>query len=92
MAAILYNTGNSTDPTACDSLTIELHHPASPFNLVASVKVILHTDGTVTAKFPSMLPVNSYYIVLRQRNSIATWSKTPFAIGSSASSFDFTKQ
>ncbi|MCX6291856.1 MAG: hypothetical protein NT126_08835, partial [Bacteroidetes bacterium] len=92
MQAVLYNNLMSADPTACDSVTIELHHDFPPYNLAASLTVLLHTDGTATAKFPSSLLNNSYYIVFRHRNSIETWSKDPLLFNSSAMSFDFTHQ
>lgn len=91
MQAVLYNN----DPVkysanACDSITVELHSSASPYNLVASVNVLLHTDGSAIAQFPSALMNGSYYIVLRHRNAMETWSKNAVLFNSSSLSFDFT--
>ena len=90
MRATLYNTGISADPTACDSITIELHGTSTPFNLVASTNALLHVNGTTTATFPSSLLYGSYYVVIRHRNSLQTWSKDPFTISTSASVLNFT--
>ena len=77
MQALLFNRNFSTDPTACDSVTIELHASSAPYDLVASVKALMHVDGNATANFPSSLMSNSYYLVFRHRNSLETWSKEP---------------
>lgn len=91
MLAVLYNNDPFMySPNACDSIMVELHTSFSPYDLVASVSILLHTDGSATAIFPSSLVNNSYYIVLRHRNTLETWSKVPLLFNAPTVSFDFT--
>ncbi len=89
MNTVLLNSGAGTDPDICDSITVELHDALSPSIIVESINVALHTDGTASAEFSSAVAGNSYYIVIRHRNSIETWSKDPVTFGA-VNNFDFT--
>jgi hypothetical protein len=63
----------------------------APYTLVDSQKVVLDSLGNVTINF-SNVSAGSYYIVIKHRNSIETWSKsggTSLAIGS-LNIYDFT--
>jgi len=63
----------------------------APYTLVDSQKVVLDSLGNVTINF-SNVSAGSYYIVIKHRNSIETWSKsggTTLAIGS-LNIYDFT--
>jgi hypothetical protein len=66
-----------------DTITVELHQPVFPFALVQSRKGLLAVNGTSTLNFTSAIAGNSYYIVVRHRNAIQTWSKNPVAFSSS---------
>ncbi len=89
MTPVLYNNGLSTDPTDVDSVTIELHDASSPFGTAASAIGLLKTDGHAVVQLPGSLIGSSYYIVIKHRNSIETWSANPVLMGST-STFDFT--
>jgi hypothetical protein len=86
----LYSLGLSTDPTESDSITVELHDATDPTIIGASTTAILHTDGIAQLQFPGTVIGNSYYIVLRNRNSMETWSKNPILFDNAIMSFDFT--
>ncbi|MCX6291465.1 MAG: FG-GAP-like repeat-containing protein [Bacteroidetes bacterium] len=93
MQAILYNNDQATYPSmACDSITIELHADTSPYDLIATANGLLDVYGNVIVQFPSSLMNGSYFIALRHRNSIETWSKDPVLFNSLVTSFDFTNQ
>jgi hypothetical protein len=47
----------------------------------------MQTDGTATCLFPSMN--NTYYVVIKHRNSVETWSSNPVMI-SGNSNYYFT--
>ena len=49
---------------------------------------MLHVDGTATATFTSAITGN-YYIVIKHRNALQTWSAAPVAMGP-AVSYNFT--
>ena len=90
MRSTLYDLGESTDPTATDSITIELWSPLDLTVPAFSQKEIIHADGTASLVFPAAVFGNSFYIVFRHRNSLETWSKNPVLFNSSTVSFDFT--
>jgi hypothetical protein len=90
MQPLLYTAGLTNDQTACDTITVELHEAVSPFNVVVTSQVLLHTDGNAEVLFSSSLINHYYYIVVRHRNSIETWSKAAVLFNASILSFDFT--
>ena len=78
-------------PDLCDTLTIELHNDFYPYAHIAEVKSLLKTDGACIAGFPREILNHSYYLVIRHRNAIETWSKNPVLINDDEMSFDFTR-
>ncbi|MCX6186698.1 MAG: hypothetical protein NTU43_06840 [Bacteroidetes bacterium] len=58
--------------------------------MVYSVRGILNTNGTSTLNFPSGAIGNSYYIVLKHRNSIETWSTNPVLFNSSGTTYNLS--
>lgn len=92
MQAVLYNNGLSSDPTACDSILVELRDPILPDSVIVGSRVLLHTDGNSQILFPSSVLNNSYYLVVHHRNSVEIWSKDPMLFDSSIVNFDFTSQ
>jgi hypothetical protein len=89
MAATLNDLGISADSTETDSITVSLWNVASSTNEVYSQKALLHSDGSALVHFPIATLGNSYYIVIRHRNSIETWSASPISI-SATTSYDFS--
>lgn len=73
-----------------DTVTAELRMDASPYNLIEKSRVLL--DGTGSGMFNYIFPQNAvnYYIVLKHRNSIETWSKLPQQFTGGILSYDFT--
>ena len=90
MQPVLNNTSLSTDPTACDSITVELHQAISPYSLVSSKKALLHTNGVAVVLFPIAVLNSSYYVVIKHRNSIEIWSKNPKLFDANTVSYDFS--
>ncbi len=77
-------------PTKADTIIINLHQTVSPFGLVATRTALMNTNGTATVSFPGAQVGNFYYIALKGRNIIETWSKTPVQMQSGNMTFDFT--
>jgi hypothetical protein len=75
---------------ASDTVRIYLAAATSPYTLIDSQKVVLGTAGTTSPTFTGILSGN-YYIVVKHRNHLETWSKLPqtFVAGTSLS-YDFT--
>ena len=89
MSPKLYDLGLSSDITATDSVVVELRN-SNDFSVVASVNDIVHTNGMMSISLPTSVLGSSYYIVVRQMNSIETWSKVPVPFFVSPVNFDFS--
>ena len=90
MQPLLFNSNLSVDSTACDSIIVELHSQSDPDNIAFSKKTLMHTDGHVTILLPSSILSHSYYIAIRHRNALETWSKNAVLFNSDVTNFDFT--
>lgn len=87
MLPVLANQGETSTATACDSIDVELRD-ATTYGVVQSVRTILNQDGTAICTFP---PVSgSYYIAVKHRNGLQTWSANPLAIASTPVTYNFT--
>ncbi len=89
MLPVLMNEGIGSDNTNVDSITVELRNAVSPYSVLVSSQAMLKTDGAALATFPTSVPNGNYYIVIKHRNSIETWSSNAIAI-SSNTNYDFT--
>ncbi len=73
---------------ACDSADVELRDMNAPYGVVYSVRTLLNTDGTATCVFPAVS--GSYYIAVKNRTSVQTWSASPVLFAGSPVSYNFT--
>lgn len=89
MQPVLYNSGLNASLTDCDSILVELHDAAFPYAAVSSTMSLLSKDGEIwiPVEYPSIS--NTYYIVLKTRNAIETWSANPVLIGPTTT-YNFT--
>ncbi len=90
MVPVLFIDGYTTDFSICDTITVELHSALAPYSLIESVSNVIHTNGSGRFVFNAATINQSYYIAVRHRNSVETWSKTPLLFNSTTKSFDFT--
>ena len=77
-------------PTACDTVTLLLADSAS-HQIVASDKKVISTQGRGTFNFTGLLPGHRYYLVIRHRQSLETWSKYSFLFDNPVLNIDFTR-
>ena len=77
-------------PSICDTIIVELHNTSYPFNLIQSAKEIIDTSGSGQFIFNPSIIGQQYYIVVKHRNSLETWSSLPVNFNSSSVSYDFT--
>ena len=56
-----------------------------------SSKALLHTNGSLKLIFPA-LAANNYYIAVKHRSGMETWSKVAVLFNKQKVSFDFTRQ
>jgi endonuclease G len=87
MVPLLYQQGVSNDLLLVDDIIVELRHSGT-LSLLASATAYLQTNGTCTVNFPSTQ--GYYYIVIKHRNSITTWSATPVWFGSGTTTYNFS--
>jgi hypothetical protein len=59
---------------------------------VYTTKAIQQTNGMLSCSIPTTLNGNSYYLVVRHRNSIETWSADPILMTLTNSNYDFSVQ
>jgi peptidoglycan/xylan/chitin deacetylase (PgdA/CDA1 family)/predicted 3-demethylubiquinone-9 3-methyltransferase (glyoxalase superfamily) len=82
----LYN-GNSMK---ADTVAVELRNSISPFVLVDSIKRVIDTAGAGTFTFSNAVNGTPYFIVVKHRNALETWSAAAHSFTSSILSYDFT--
>jgi hypothetical protein len=61
----------------------------SPYATMYSSNGVLNTNGTATIAFPDSAIGSSYYIAIKHRNAIETWSAAPVTI-SNNTIYNFT--
>jgi subtilisin family serine protease len=73
-----------------DSVTIQLRNTVSPYPLVDQAKILLNNNGQGSASFTNVSNGTPYYIVLKHRNAVETWSALPQTFTANALIYDFT--
>jgi endonuclease/exonuclease/phosphatase family metal-dependent hydrolase len=87
MIAVADPVGN---PGLCDTVTVQLAEAASPNNIAYTLKSVLDTNGNGSFVFPPAVINNSFYIVVKHRNALETWSSSPILFNGTSISYDFT--
>ena len=75
--------------TNVENVTVELHKATSPYALVATATTMLKTDGTAISTFPTT-PSGSYYIAVKTKSAVQTWSALPQTVDAVPLDYDFT--
>jgi hypothetical protein len=89
MTPVKMNQGVSgATSTDVDDVTVELRD-ATTYAVAATTTAVLKTDGSVAAKFNSF-PAGNYFIAVKHRNAIQTWSAAAQPFGVSTATYDFT--
>ncbi len=89
LTAMIEGITNGTSMVS-DTVTIQLHNVSAPYGLVEQKFVKLNTSGHGIGQFTSASDAVSYYLVVKHRNSIETWSKTPQTFSNDTLKYDFT--
>ena len=91
MRASKFDLGLTADPGETDDVTVNLWSASNLANPLPdySAAAVLHTNGTATVQFPQNLGGQSYYVSVKHRNHIETWSANPITF-SPPNSYDFT--
>ncbi|MBL7766810.1 MAG: SprB repeat-containing protein [Chitinophagaceae bacterium] len=88
MRPVLMNQGVGSDPLVTDTIMVELHEQYPPYNLIASTKGILHTNGAAFCTFSAVN--DTCFIVLKHRNGVETWSSVPVYLSPVPAVYDFS--
>lgn len=79
-----------SNPLLCDTVIVELHSPASPYQQIYSSKRTINIFGEGIFDFPYVYFNRYYFIVVKHRNAIETWSKDSVLINTFTLSYDFS--
>ena len=76
-------SGPQFDNGIADSIRVELHNATSPYEFVSSFgSTYLQTNGTINIKTFTSDHTGTFYVVIKNRNSVETWSANPITINS----------
>jgi len=91
MQKVLYdeNIDANAASTKVDTVLIELHPAANTTTVAASYKGVLQTNGTLQCTFPCTVTGNLYYIAVKHRNMVETWSASPVLM-TALTNYDFS--
>lgn len=86
------DSGEQFGGAIADQITFELHQTTAPFNLIGSaLPANLLTTGYAHGLATAALP-DSFYLVVKHRNSLETWSSIPVTPTNGLVHYDFTQQ
>jgi hypothetical protein len=83
-------SGDQFPGSIADQIIVELHHAVSPYALAGGPYTVdLNVDGSCAILLP--LTLNSYYyVVIKHRNSLETWSSSPINFANDSIIYNFT--
>lgn len=73
-----------------DSVTVELRSADNPFNIVEQRKILLNSYGEADLTLNQISNNTPYYLVVKNKNSLETWSALPVIFMNDAANYDFT--
>lgn len=79
----------TADTLTRDTVKVYLRNSFSPYSIVDSLKGFLSMEGRVSLNFNTAPGGSYYYVSVKHRNSLETWSSFTI-LGTEYSSFDFT--
>lgn len=74
----------------CDTLIVDLHNSTAPYAKLISDTSTINSSGNGVFVFPGIYVGGSYFLGIRHRNSIETWTASPVVFSSSSPTYDFT--
>ena len=84
MTAAPYNSNPALSALVADTIIVSLHMVSSPYTLMYADTVLLSTSGVANCSFSSVTNGSSYYLSVKHRNSVETWSASPVTLSASA--------
>lgn len=83
-------TGDQYAGNISDQITVELHNSTSPYSIAGGPYTVnVNTDGTASVTIPASLG-SGYFIVVKHRNSVETWTASPISFSGATVSYNFS--
>jgi hypothetical protein len=83
-------SGTQFQGNIADQIYVQLHYSSAPYAIASeSYPVNLNIDGTSSLILPSSFNA-TYYIAIRHRNSIETWSSSPISFSATTINYNFS--
>lgn len=79
-----------TDKMVSDTAKVYLRNAVSPYFTIDSSKSVLDSNGTGNFNFSNAVNLVPYYVVVKHRNGLETWSAAANAFISGSLNYDFT--
>ena len=76
--------------SVADTVKVELRNSSSPYAVVDQTNILLNENGQGNGRFYNAVNGTPYYIVLKHRNALETWSALPQTFTSNTLTYDFT--
>lgn len=73
-----------------DTVRVYLRNTFLPYAIVDSSKAYMNNQGTGNFTFTRVLNGTSYYVVIKHRNSLETWSKNGIRLLADTTNYNFT--
>ncbi len=88
MTPVMLNQGVAgATASHADTITVELRNTSTPFAVAATLKTVMNVNGTAVCNFPLS---GNYYLAVKHRNAVQTWSKNPVTLGAVPITYDFS--
>ncbi len=91
MNPVLFNLNQITDSSIVDYISIEIWHPDDLVESIPtfSINTLINKNGFATISLPTNLSGGYYYISIKHKNSLETWSANTVRLLSSTT-YDFS--
>lgn len=93
ISVVLQGFYNGSAMNSSDTVRVYLRQTSSPFNIADSAKAVVSATSFTGNFLFKYAPSGTYYLQLRHRNHLETWSKIGgqvYTAGSGSNSYDFT--
>lgn len=73
-----------------DTALVQIRNASAPFNIIDTATGVLNSSGNGVFYFSNTQNTNTFFLTVKHRNSLETWSSAPFTFSSGTASYDFT--
>jgi hypothetical protein len=88
MKPVLQNQLQAAPLSACDTIIVELHQTQQPFATLHTLHTVLQRNGDANCTFPPLF--DSFFVVIKHRNALETWSALPVKLSGIPAQYNFT--